>query len=86
MSKSRAALSHLWPTLLALTLLAAVVLFIWYPHPFRQFGDSAKFALLLMVTAAFIGPALTFLVYKKDKRGLLLDLCVISFVQIAALG
>lgn len=86
MSKSRAALNHLWLTLLALTVLAAVILFVWYPHPFRQFGDSAKFALLLMVTAAFIGPALTFLVYKKDKRGLLLDLCVISLVQIAALG
>ena len=86
MSKSRAALTHLWPTLLALAVVAAVVFFAWYPHPFRQFGDSGKFALLLVVTAAFIGPALTFVVYKKSKRGLLLDLCVITLVQIAGLG
>jgi len=86
MSKSRAALTHLWPTLLILAILASVILFLWYPHPFRQFGDSGKFALLLIFTAAFVGPALTFMVYKKGKRGLLLDLCVISLVQIAALG
>lgn len=86
MTKSRAALIHLWPTLLLLAILASVVLFVWYPHPFRQFGDSGKFALLLIITAAFIGPALTWLVYKKDKRGLLLDLCVITVVQVAALG
>jgi len=86
MSKSRAALTHLWPTLLLLAILATVTLFFWYPYPFRQFGDSGKFALLLILTAAFIGPALTFLVYKKGKRGLLLDLCVISLVQIAALS
>ena len=74
MSKSRAALTHLWPTLLLLATLATATLFFWYPYPFRQFGDSGKFALLLILTAAFIGPALTFLVYKKGKRGLLLDL------------
>jgi hypothetical protein len=86
MSKTRAALTHLWPTLLLLAILASVILFLWYPQPYRQFGENGKFAFLLILTGALIGPALTFLVYKKGKRGLLLDLCVISLVQIAALG
>ncbi len=40
----------------------------------------------LIVTAAFIGPAMTWLVYSKGKRGLLLDLVVISLIELAAFG
>jgi hypothetical protein len=86
MSKSRAALVHLWPSMLLLALLAGLVLFVWYPYPFLQIQKSGKFALLLVLTAGFIGPALTWLVYKKDKRGLVFDLVVIVIVQLAAIG
>lgn len=86
MSKTRAAITHLWPTLLVLAVLACVVIFAWYPHPFWQFGKSGKFALLLIFTAAGIGPVLTGFVYAKGKRGLLLDLWVIAIVQLAAIA
>jgi len=85
-NRSRAALNHLWPTLLVLAALAGLILFAWYPYPFRQFGESGKFSLVLMITAAAAGPALTWFVYKKGKRGLLLDLWVISLVQLAAIA
>ena len=86
MSKSRAALTHLKPTLLLIAGLAALVFLAWYPYPFWQFGKSGKFALMLILTAACIGPALTWVVYKKGKWGLVFDLWVIALVQLAAIG
>jgi len=69
---------------LVLAILACLVYLAWYPYPFRQFEESGKFALALTLTAALIGPAMTWLVYSKGKRGLLLDLVVIGTIQIAA--
>ena len=86
MSKSRAALSHLWPSLLVLATLAVIILFTWYPYPFRQFGDSGKFAALLILAAVGLAPALTWFVYKQGKRGLLFDLWVIVIIQLAAIA
>ena len=85
MSKSRAALKHLWPSLLALATLLGVILFAWYPGPFRQFGESGKFALLLILAAVCLAPALTWFVYRQGKRGLLVDLWVIVIIQLAAI-
>ena len=86
MSRTRAALTHLWPTLLVLFALAGLVLFAWYPYPFWQFGNSGKFAQMLILAAAAFGPILTWVVYKKDKWGLTFDLWVIALVQLAALS
>jgi len=86
MTRSRAALTHLWPSLLVLAGFAALLLLAWFPYPFRQFAESDKFALALVLSATLIGPAMTWLVYKPGKRGLLLDLVVISVIQLAAFG
>ena len=86
MSKSRATLTHLWPSLLVLATLAVVILFAWYPYPFRQFGESGKFAWLLILAAVCLAPALTWLVYRPGKRGLLFDLWVIVIIQLAAVA
>lgn len=86
MSKLRAALKHLLASTPVLAVLAALVLFVWYPGPFLEFRESGRAALLLMLVAFIIGPALTFVVYSKGKRGLLLDLCVIVLIQVAAIG
>jgi len=86
MTRSRAALTHLWPSLLVLAGFAGLLLLVWYPYPFRHFAESDKFALAMVLAATFIGPAMTWLVYKAGKRGLLLDLVVISLIQLAAFG
>ena len=86
MSKSRAALNHFWPSLLVLATLAVIILFAWYPYPFRQFGESGKFAALLILAAVSLAPALTWFVYKKGKRGMLFDLWVIVIIQLAAIA
>jgi len=84
MNRSRAALTHLWPSALLLIIISTLIVFAWYPHPFLQFKDTAKFPLMLIVTAVLIGPAMTALVYKKDKRGLVFDLVVIVIIQLTA--
>jgi len=86
MSKSRAALNHLWPTILLLAVIAILVLAAWYPPPFLQFEESGKFSLLLILTAALAGPALTWVVWANNKRGLKMDLSVIVLIQLLAIG
>ena len=41
--------------------------------------------MMLVLTATCIGPALTWIIYKKDKWGLKFDLWVIAIVQLAAI-
>ena len=86
MGKSRAALNHLWPSLLVLAIIAGLILFVWYPYPFLQFKDTGKFSLMLVLSAGFIGPAMTWLFYRKgkSKRALVFDLVVILLIQTAA--
>ena len=86
MNRTKAALNHLWPSTVLLLAIAGLIVFIWYPYPFLQFKDTAKFPLMLIVTAGLIGPAMTWLVYKKDKRGLLFDLSVIIIIQLTAVA
>lgn len=86
MNKLRAARVHLLAGIPLLALLAALILFVWYPGPFLEFQESGRAALLLIVVAFFIGPALTFVVYSKGKRALLLDLSVIVLIQLIAIG
>lgn len=86
MNKTRAALTHLWPTILLLLAIGCLIVFAWYPPPFLEFGDTAKFPLILILVAALIGPAMTALVYKKGKRSLLLDLTVVIIIQVVAVA
>lgn len=86
MGRSRAALTHLWPSLLVLATIAVLILLAWYPYPFLQFKENDKFSLLLVISAVFIGPALTWLVYKKGKKGLVFDLVVIVLIQLSAVA
>jgi hypothetical protein len=86
MGRSRLALTHLLPSLLVLTIIGSLILFTWYPYPFLQFRHSDKFSLALILSAGLLGPALTWLVYKADKRALAFDLVIIILVQLLAVG
>ncbi len=86
MNRSRAALTHFWPSAMLLLTIGCLIIFAWYPHPFLQFTDTAKFPLMLIVIAGLIGPAMTGLVYKKAKRGLVFDLSVIIIIQLTAVA
>ncbi|NOR20662.1 MAG: hypothetical protein GQ538_11310, partial [Xanthomonadales bacterium] len=85
MNKKRAALRHLWPSMLVLAIIASLILLVWYPYPFLQFKANDKFSLTLLAAAVFFGPAMTWFLYKKDKWGLVFDLVVVVLIQIAAM-
>lgn len=88
MTRTRPVLLHLLASLLLLAVCAGVALYLWYPHPFRHLPASGRFSLLLIVSVAFVGPALTWLVNKPGKRGraLAFDLVIISLIQLAAMA
>jgi hypothetical protein len=76
---------HLWPSILVLAVITGLIVFAWYPHPFLQFQQNGKFLLLLIGTAILVGPPLTWLVYKEDKRQFKFDVIVIVLIQLAAI-
>ena len=88
MTRSRAASPHLLLSLGALAVCAGLVMFAWYPYPFRILPPSGKLAAALVVTACIIAPALTWLVATpgKEKSKLLLDLVVIGMIQVSAVA
>lgn len=85
MTKVKAALIHILISICIISLFAIVVFFIWYPKPFVAISGVIEPLKLLIVIDVIIGPLLTFVVYKKNKKYLKLDLTLIALMQIAAL-
>lgn len=85
MNKIRAALIHLLISIFVIGLFVYIVFFIWYPQPFAELASVIDPLYLLIVVDVIIGPLLTFVVYKKHKKYLKLDLTLIATMQIIAL-
>ncbi len=86
MTKKRAALRHLWPSLIVLAIIAGLILLVWYPYPFLQFKANDKFSLTLVIAAVIFGPAMTWFLYREGKWGLVFDLVVVVLIQLAAIA
>ncbi|MEJ2407180.1 MAG: hypothetical protein P8171_23430, partial [Candidatus Thiodiazotropha sp.] len=85
-TKNQAVTTHIGLSMLLVGGLVAVVLLYWYPWDLLDLQGGAKILLLVIFIDAILGPSLTFLVYKPNKRFLALDLTVIAMIQIAALS
>ena len=85
MTKLKAAIIHLVLSILVIGLFFSLVYFIWYPKPFFEISGVIEPFKLLIIVDVIIGPLLTFIVYKKGKKSLKLDLSVIAALQISAL-
>lgn len=82
----KAATLHLLLSVLVVGALALLIFKVWYPMPLATAtGAVVIFAIVLMVDLV-IGPLLTLVIYKKNKKSLILDLTVIVVIQIAALS
>lgn len=86
MTKTKAALIHLLISIFIIGLLVLTIVFIWYPKPFFEISGVSEPLKLLLLVDVVIGPLLTFLVYKKNKKYLKIDLTLIAIMQIAAFG
>lgn len=82
----KAASLHLCLSLLIVGALALVIFKVWYPMPLAAATGAMVIFAMVFVVDLIIGPLLTLVVYKKNKKSLLFDLTVIVIIQIAALS
>lgn len=64
----------------------ALIFLYWYPSPFAKIMGIGTLAWMMLGIDVVLGPLLTLLVAKKDKKTLKFDLAVIGAVQMLALG
>ena len=84
--KFKAFAVHFALSFLVLSLIISFIYFVWYPGPILQAVQASKILLLIILIDVVLGPLLTFIVYKKNKKTLKMDLAVIGFVQVIALA
>lgn len=84
--KLKASLLHFALSLVVIGSFALFASQVWYPSPFLEISGLLAILLILVTVDLILGPLLTFVVYKPNKPRLKLDLTVIAFVQLAALG
>lgn len=71
---------------LVLALFTATLLFWLYPGPLLSLQGGGSVLALLLTVDVLLGPTLTALVFKPDKKHLAIDLSIIVAVQLVALG
>lgn len=75
---------HVLFSLVLLCLALSLVYGVWYPDPLQiAFGVTTIYLMLLSIDL-ILGPLLTFLVFKEDKKKLKFDLGVILIIQLSA--
>lgn len=82
----RASAIHLSISLLVVVILALLVFKVWYPTPLATATGAVAIFAMVFVVDLLVGPLLTLVVYKKNKKSLVFDLTVIAIIQITALS
>ena len=70
--------------LIATTVFLAIYVY-WYPDVLFELAGGRQLFLLIASVDVTIGPLITFIIFVPGKRGLVFDLAVIAFMQMAAL-
>lgn len=86
MTRFRASTIHLLMSMAVIGVILAVVYFIWFPGWYAALIGVGSLLVILVTVQLLLGPALTLLLFKPGKPGLLFDLVVVSIVQVAALA
>ena len=76
---------HLGISALVFLVLAAVIIFVWYPGFLFQTDGGWQGIRLIAGIDLVLGPLLTLIVYNKGKKSLPIDLSIIALVQVSAL-
>lgn len=77
---------HLLLSVILVLICLFLVFIVWYPSPLIQATGVGKLFLMMLGIDLILGPLLTFIIYKKDKKSIKFDLCIIALIQISALG
>lgn len=77
---------HLFGSVILASLSLCLVYLVWYPAPLANAVGVNDIFLMMLGIDVVLGPLLTFVVYKKGKKTLVMDLSIIVVIQLAALG
>jgi len=83
--KIYASLIHLGISLVIFLVLLYLILFEWYPQPLFATDGGWQGIQIIAFVDIVLGPLLTFVVYKKGKKRLKVDLWIIAIIQFFAL-
>jgi len=86
MNRLKAAGIHLLISFIIVTTVLATMYLLWYPNEYFALMGGQKLIVLLAGVDVFLGPLLTLVVFKSNKKNLRFDLFCIGIVQIAALS
>ena len=87
MTRWKASLIHLAISAIIASVVVALMLLVWYPHPIIAAVGGEQVLLILLGVDVTLGPFITLLIFKtkKSRRELAFDLSVISIIQVTAL-
>ncbi len=85
-ARLRAAGIHLALSIAAVSLLGALMLWLWYPPAYFVADGGWRVLRIIVLVDVVIGPLLTFIVFNRAKPELKRDLAVIALIQLAAFG
>jgi len=83
-SRIHAFLTHLFISLIILLLALSTIFFFWFPKELIHAGGITGLKIIIGVDL-ILGPLLTFVVYKPNKKSLVFDLFCIGILQLACL-
>lgn len=84
--KLKAFAIHLAISLVLVLTAYVLVHLLWYPAPLFKATDAKKILIIILIVDLILGPLLTFIVYKKHKKTLKMDLTIIILIQLSALS
>jgi hypothetical protein len=85
MSRYAAAATHFALSALIGSILLALFWFVWYPAPMLMAIGGHEIFLLILGIDVVLGPLLTLIVFRSEKKSLKFDLAVIALMQIGAM-
>lgn len=83
----KAALIHLLVSALVVSLVAGLILLLWYPWPYSRIAGGLNLLVLVATVDLFLGPMLTLVIFDSQKARSVLfkDILVIGCLQLAGL-
>lgn len=81
-------LIHLCISAFVAAAVAAIIFFVWYPHPYRTISGGAQLFFMIVSIDVIMGPLCTLIICKPQKSRLALgfDYTTIGLLQLAALA
>ncbi len=83
--KIKAFLIHLTISASIVGIVIALIFFYWYPSPYFEANGAWTVLRILVMVDLILGPLLTLVLFKRGKKGLVMDMSIIAAIQIAAL-